>query len=137
MLIIPPQCWTRICSPACGPRPCPQSKYGQKLKSFRNVVRTSLLNKNAWGVQCVCFPQNVCFPIFPLGKKWENTHFSMGKNGVGPPPMPTVSSIKYIPYTCRECMGIQSNVFLQGLKPKINVKNILHISVFTFLFPSA
>ena len=26
------------------------------------------------------------FPIFPHGKKWENTHFSMGKNGVGPPP---------------------------------------------------
>ena len=25
------------------------------------------------------------FPIFPHGKKWENTHFSMGKNGVGPP----------------------------------------------------
>ena len=31
-----------------GPRPCPQSKYGQKLKSFRNVVRTSLLNQNAY-----------------------------------------------------------------------------------------
>ena len=27
------------------------------------------------------------FPIFPHGKKWENTHFSMGKNGVGPPPI--------------------------------------------------
>ena len=26
------------------------------------------------------------FPIFPHGEKWENTHFSMGKNGVGPPP---------------------------------------------------
>ena len=25
------------------------------------------------------------FPIFPHEKKWENTHFSMGKNGVGPP----------------------------------------------------
>ena len=26
------------------------------------------------------------FPHFSHGKKWENTHFSMGKNGVGPPP---------------------------------------------------
>ena len=25
------------------------------------------------------------FPVFPHGEKWENTHFSMGKNGVGPP----------------------------------------------------
>ena len=25
------------------------------------------------------------FPIFSHGKKWEKTHFSMGKNGVGPP----------------------------------------------------
>ena len=51
--------------------------------------------------------------------------------------MPTVYSIKYIPYsyTCRKCMGMQSNAFLQGLKLKINVKNILYISVFTFLFP--
>ena len=30
------------------------------------------------------------FPIFPHGEKWENTHFSMGKNGVGPPPPPPV-----------------------------------------------
>ena len=26
------------------------------------------------------------FPIFPHGEKWESTHFSMGKIGVGPPP---------------------------------------------------
>ena len=25
-------------------------------------------------------------PFFPMGKKWENTHFSMGKNGVVLPP---------------------------------------------------
>ena len=69
---------------------------------------------NAGGVQPHFCPwKNVCFPIFPHrekweksiwkerekysfpslfiyffphGKKWENTHFSMGKNGVGPPP---------------------------------------------------
>ena len=28
---------------------------------------------------------HIFFPIFPHGEKWENTHFSMGKNGVGPP----------------------------------------------------
>ena len=40
-----------------------------------------------WGVQPHFCPwKNVCFPIFPQGEKWENTHFSMGKNGVGPPP---------------------------------------------------
>ena len=27
------------------------------------------------------------FPIFPYGEKWENTHFSMGKNGIGPSPL--------------------------------------------------
>ena len=34
------------------------------------------------------FPLFPCtfFPIFPHGKKWENTHFSMGKNGVETPP---------------------------------------------------
>ena len=29
---------------------------------------------------------HILFPIFPHGKKWKNIHFSMGKNGVGPPP---------------------------------------------------
>ena len=36
------------------------------------------------------------FPIFPHGKKWENTHFSIGKNGVGPPP-PNIS--KSVPFS--------------------------------------
>ena len=64
-----------------------------------------------------CPWKNLCFSIFPHGekwekkymerkgkvfislsfhilfspwKKWENTHFSMGKNGVGPPPPPII-----------------------------------------------
>ena len=27
------------------------------------------------------------FPILSPGEKWEKTHFPMGKNGVGPPPV--------------------------------------------------
>ena len=45
------------------------------------------LLKRRGGVQPHFCPwKNVCFPIFPHGKKWENTHFFKGKNGVGPPP---------------------------------------------------
>ena len=35
------------------------------------------------------------FPIFFHGKKWENTYFSMGKNGVGPPPPIIVIDIHF------------------------------------------
>ena len=36
------------------------------------------------------------FPIFPHGKKWENTHFSKGKNGVGPPPPPIFVTTQFV-----------------------------------------
>ena len=39
------------------------------------------------------------FPIFPHEKKWENKHFSMGKNRVGPPYYRTVYTIPLV-MTC-------------------------------------
>ena len=57
--------------------------------------------------------------------------------------MLTVYSRKYIPHTCCikimwVCILLQSSTFLPGLnlKVKINIKNIVNISVFIFLFPS-
>ena len=48
-----------------------------------------------WGKKNMERERNECFSLsfhilffhFPHGEKWENTHFSMGKNGVGPPPV--------------------------------------------------
>ena len=68
-----------------------------------SAYEIEILRVRIGGVQPHFCPwKNMFFPIFPLGekysfpslsiyffphgKKWENTHFSMGKNGVGPPP---------------------------------------------------
>ena len=54
----------------------PWGKMGKKVHGKRGK-----------SIHFFLFPYSF-FPIFPHGKKWENTHFSMGKNGIGPPPPP-------------------------------------------------
>ena len=83
----------------------------KKLNQF-DIHNIEVCYLGGGGVQPHFCPwKNVCFPIFPHGQKsiwekkymerkgkvfislsfhilfspWENTHFSMGKNGVGPP----------------------------------------------------
>ena len=86
----------------------------QSALYYPRFLRPKFSKPKHRGVQPHFCPwKNVCFPIFShgeksiwkeremntfpflsiyffshLGKKWENTHFSMGKNGVRPPPPP-------------------------------------------------
>ena len=62
--------WKNVCFPFS-----PWGKMGKKV-----------YGKKGKSIHFPLFPYTF-FPIFPHGKKWENTHFSIGKNGVGPPNM--------------------------------------------------
>ena len=59
--------------------------------------------------------------FFPHGEKWENTHFSMGKNGVGPPP-PLPPSNPDKPSYREKALAVYYRHHHHNIKPNLKFK---------------
>ena len=61
--------------------------------------------------------------IFPHGEKWENTHFSIGKNGVGPPPPKLFTQYQFgVYFTVYRIINIMNIVKIKLAKNDITIR---------------